>query len=204
MIGNWLNFPEKFCISPNFWPNTPDILPECLQFGGRPAFIVRHVLAATLSSNYGMYGPAFELCDGEAHPEREEYKNNEKYELKSWDLYQPGNIRNIIRRVNQIRLDTPALQRTFNLKFVECDNPSLLAYLKYTRDLLSIVLVIVNLDFNKAQDGCVTLPLQNLNMDLKAQYLVQDMLPEPDGTDLPEANFMCKGHPSGAGRKRSC
>ena len=85
------------------------------------------------------------------------------------------------------------MQRTFNLKFVECDNPSLLAYLKYTRDLLSIVLVIVNLDFNKAQDGCVTLPLRNLNMDLKAQYLVQDMLPEPDGTDLPEANFMWQG-----------
>ncbi|MGH7455667.1 MAG: maltotransferase domain-containing protein, partial [bacterium] len=92
---------------PNFWPNTPDILPEHLQFGGRPAFMMRLVLAATLSSNYGIYGPAFELCVSEALPGKEEYLNSEKFELKKWNWNQEGNLRDFIARVNKIRKENP-------------------------------------------------------------------------------------------------
>lgn len=177
---------------PNFWPNTPDILHECLQFGGRPAFMARQVLAGTLSSNYGMYGPAFELCEHVAFPGREEYDNNEKYEIKDWDLERAGNIRPLIARINRIRRDNPALQRTHNLTFVETDNPMLIAYLKHTPDLLSIVLVVVNLDFNNVQEGWVTLPLKALRMDADSYFMVQDMLPETEGA-MPESNYMWQG-----------
>lgn len=179
-------------FQPNFWPNTPDILHECLQYGGRSAFMARLVLAATLSSNYGMYGPAFELCEHEAFPGREEYNNNEKYEIKDWDLDRPGNIRELIARVNCIRRDNPALQRTHNLKFVETDNPMLLAYLKMTPDLLSIVLVVVNLDFNNVQEGWLTLPLESLKMASDSYFMVQDMLPASDGA-MPDTNYMWQG-----------
>lgn len=97
---------------PNFWPNTPDILPEHLQYGGRPAFMMRLVLAATLSSNYGIYGPAFELCVSDATPGREEYLNSEKYEINHWDWDQPGNLKDFIARINKIRKENPALHRT--------------------------------------------------------------------------------------------
>ncbi len=177
---------------PNFWPNTPDILHECLQFGGRPAFMARQVLAATLSSNYGMYGPAFELCEHEAFPGREEYNNNEKYELKKWDIDRNGNIRHLITRLNRIRKDNPALQRTHNLTFVETDNTMLLAYIKHTPDLLNIVLTVVNLDFNNVQEGWVCLPLDLLRMDADSYFMVQDMLPETGGA-MPDTNYMWHG-----------
>lgn len=177
---------------PNFWPNTPDILHECLQFGGRSAFMARAVLAGTLSSNYGMYGPAMELCEHVAFPGREEYDNNEKYEIKAWDLDRPGNIRELITRINYIRRNNPALQRTHNLTFVEVDNPSLIAYIKHTPDLLNIVLVVVNLDFNNIQEGWLNVPLDLLQMEDDSYYMVQDMLPESGGS-MPDTNYMWQG-----------
>src|SRR3972149_8534778 len=102
---------------PNFWPNTPDILPEHLQYGGRPAFMIRLVLAATLSSNYGIYGPAFELCINEALPGKEEYLNSEKYEIRYWDRDKPGNLKDFMARVNRMRNENPALQSTLNVRF---------------------------------------------------------------------------------------
>jgi len=110
---------------PNFWPNTPDILPEHLQYGGRPAFMMRLVLAATLSSNYGIYGPAFELCIQEAIPGKEEYLDSEKYEIKKWDWDKEGNLRDFIARVNAIRKENPALQTTYNIQYYE--SPELVA-----------------------------------------------------------------------------
>jgi starch synthase (maltosyl-transferring) len=112
----------KEYFRPNFWPNTPDILPEPLQYGGRSVFLVRLVLAATLSSNYGIYGPVFELCIHEAISGREEYLNSEKYEIKHWDRDKSGTLQDFITRVNRIRKENPALQATFNLSFYEVDN----------------------------------------------------------------------------------
>jgi len=122
-------------LRPNFWPNTPDILPEHLQYGGRPAFMIRLVLAATLSSSYGIYGPAFELCIDEALPGKEEYLNCEKYEIKHWDREKPGSLQDFIARVNRIRKENPALQTTWNLRFYEADNEAFLFYGKTTEDL---------------------------------------------------------------------
>jgi starch synthase (maltosyl-transferring) len=131
---------------PNFWPNTPDILPEHLQIGGRPAFITRLVLAGTLSSNYGIYGPAFELLENEALTGKEEYLNSEKYEIREWDWNKEGNLRDLIAIFNGIRKENPALQLTRNLKFYQVDNEYLLFYGKSTDDLENIILVVVNRD----------------------------------------------------------
>jgi len=161
---------------PNFWPNTPDILPQHLQQGGRPAFIIRLLLASTLSSNYGIYGPAFELCEAAGIPGREEYLDSEKYEIKNWDREKPGNIKNLITKVNQIRRENQALQTTLNLRFCETNNENLLCYAKATGDLSYILLIVVNLDpFNK-QSGQVRLPVYDLGIDPSSSYTVHDLL----------------------------
>ncbi|MBU4334249.1 MAG: alpha-1,4-glucan--maltose-1-phosphate maltosyltransferase, partial [Candidatus Omnitrophica bacterium] len=138
---------------PNFWPNTPDILPAHLQHGGWPAFIMRAVLASTLSSNFGIYGPAFELCVTEAITGKEEYSNSEKYEIKQWDWDKKGNLKNVLSRLNKIRKMNPALQFTRNIQFCEINNDSILSYYKATEDLSNIILVVVNLDPYNTQSG---------------------------------------------------
>ncbi len=145
---------------PNLWPNTPDILPEFLQVGGRPAFMVRLILAATLGASYGIYGPAFELCENvPLQPGSEEYLNSEKYELKHRDLQFARSLKDLIARVNQIRKENPALQSNRNLRFHETDNPSLICYSKATDDLSSVIMVIVNLDCFHLQTGWIDLDL---------------------------------------------
>ncbi len=164
------------CFRPNFWPNTPDILPEHLQYGGRPAFIARLVLAATLSSNYGMYGPAFELCVNQAVPGKEEYLDSEKYEVKPWDRSQRGNLKDLITRVNRIRRENPALQTTWNVKFYDVDNDQLLFYGKATKDFSNILLIVVNLDPFHKQSGWLRVPLDELGLAPGQPYLIHDLL----------------------------
>jgi starch synthase (maltosyl-transferring) len=175
---------------PNFWPNTPDILPEHLQFGGRPAFIMRLVLAATLSSNYGIYGPAFELSVSEALPGREEYFNSEKYEIKRWDWDQPGNLKDLIARVNKIRRENPALQSTRNLKFYEVDNNYILFYGKVAEESSNAILVVVNLDPYHTQSGWVRVPISELGIDPGQPYLVHDLLSEDKFIWQGERNYV--------------
>jgi len=163
-------------LRPNFWPNTPDILPEHLQFGGRPAFIMRLVLAGTLSSNYGIYGPAFELCEDEALTGKEEYLNSEKYAIREWDWNTEGNLRDLIAIFNAIRKENPALQLTRNLKFYQVDNEYLLFYGKATEDLENIILVVANLDPFHTQSGWVTVPIEDFGIDPDQPYLVHDLL----------------------------
>jgi len=161
---------------PNFWPNTPDILPEHLQYGGRQAFVMRLVLAGTLSSNYGIYGPAFELLEHEALPGKEEYLNSEKYEIREWDWDSGGNLRDLIAIFNGIRRENPALQVTRNLRFYQVDNEYLLFYGKATDDLDNIILVVVNLDPFHTQSGWVTVPIGEFGIDPDQPYLVHDLL----------------------------
>ncbi len=161
---------------PNFWPNTPDILPEYLQYGGRPAFIIRFILASTLSSNYGIYGPAFELCVDESAPDKEEYEDSEKYEIKNWDRDRPGNIKNVIKRVNRIRKNNPALQSTRNLEFLETDNEKIISYLKATDDDSNIILTVVSLDPHNKRAGWIRVPRGRLNIPDEQPYLVNDLL----------------------------
>src|SRR5690606_35446491 len=125
--------PDRDYLRPSFWPNTPDILTEYLQTGGRPAFITRLVLAATLVPTYGIYGPAFELC--EATPREhgsEEYLDSEKYQIRQWQLDNPWSLREIIAQVNAIRREHPALQRLEDITFHRVDNDQLLCFSKAT------------------------------------------------------------------------
>jgi starch synthase (maltosyl-transferring) len=139
---------------PNVWPNTPDILHETLQTGGRPAFIVRVVLAATLAANYGLYGPAYELQERTPRePGSEEYLNSEKYEIKRWDLERPESLRHLISRLNSIRKENPALQSDWSLKFHPVDNDQLLVFSKRAEE--NEILVVVNLDVRNPQSGWV-------------------------------------------------
>ena len=162
---------------PNFWPNTPDILPEYLQIADRVGYIQRFVLAATLSANYGIYGPAFELMEkSPLEPGREEYLNSEKYEIKQWDFNQSNNLKKIISRVNTVRRENKALQNTWSLKFHEIDNEALICYSKHTEDLDNIILVIVNLDPNYTHSGWIHFPVKTFNINEDTPYQVHDLL----------------------------
>ncbi len=175
-ITHLLNTEVREFFRPNFWPNTPDILPEHLQYGGRPAFMIRAALAATLSSNYGIYGPAFELCVSEAVAGKEEYLNSEKYELRHWDWDAEGNLKDYLARLNQIRRENPALQTTWNLKFRTVDNEYLLFYSKTDEEMSNIILVVVNLDPFHTQSGWVTVPIHELGIPDDQPYLVHELL----------------------------
>lgn len=161
---------------PNFWPNTPDILTEQLQFGGRPMFMQRFILAATLTSSYGMYGPAYELGEHGAAPGKEEYIDNEKYELKDWDLNAPHSIKDLIARINHIRRENPALHSNESLRFHAVQNDQLIAYSKNTVDLSNIVLIVVNLDITWTQSGWVGLPLEEFGLPPDQPFEVHDLL----------------------------
>jgi starch synthase (maltosyl-transferring) len=167
----------KEYMGPNLWPNTPDILPEYLQFGGRPAHMVRFVLAATLGPSYGIYGPAFELFENRPlAPGREEYLDSEKYEIKVWDINRPDSLRGLIAHVNQIRRDNPAFRANRNLRFHEVDNEQIIAYSKTSEDGGNEVLIVVNLDPHYKQSGFITLPLEQLGLDPRQPYQAHDLL----------------------------
>ncbi len=162
---------------PNLWPNTPDILTEYLQFGGRPAFMTRLVLAATLGANYGIYGPAFELCENvPREPGSEEYLNSEKYEIKHWDLEKEGSLREFIARVNRIRRENRALQSDRSLRFHPVDNPEIIAFSKRTEDPSNVIVAVVNLDPHHTQSGWLDLPAEGLGLDPDQPFQMHDLL----------------------------
>jgi starch synthase (maltosyl-transferring) len=159
---------------PSLWTNTPDILSQELQQGGRPAFISRFILAATLSSNYGMYAPAYELMEREAFPETEEYLNSEKYQLRHWNFKTDDNLKSLIKQMNTLRKNTPALQYTSNLKFLEIDNDQILYYGKFHPN--HALLILINLDSFHPQTGRLKIPLTELEFCQKGSYQVYDAL----------------------------
>jgi len=169
----------KEFFRPNLWPNTPDILPEFLQVAGRPAFMIRLILAATLGASYGIYGPAFELCENVAlQPGSEEYLNSEKYELKHRNLDARWSLKDLIARVNRARRENPALQSNHKLRFHETDNPTLICYSKATDDLSNVIVVVVNLDAFHRQTGWVQLDLDSLGLDANHAFQAHDLLGE--------------------------
>jgi starch synthase (maltosyl-transferring) len=169
--------PGRDYFRPNCWPNTPDILPESLQVGGRAAFMSRLVLAATLAANYGMYGPAFELLEHvPREPGSEEYLNSEKYELRRWDLARADSLSGFIARVNAARRDNPALQSDEGLRFVDVDNEEIICYAKLDAAGDNPVVVVVNLDPHHAQSGWVTLDLADLGIEAGHSFQVHDLL----------------------------
>ncbi len=188
--------PAREYFRPNFFTNTPDILPIFLQQGGRPAFRIRLVLAATLSGVYGIYN-GFELCENTPlpgtdeptaseqqeyielygsmpRPAREEYLNSEKYQYKVWDWDRPGNIKEDIRILNRFRRDNPALQEFLNLRFLNCPNPNILAYAKTSADGANTVIVSVNLDPRAVHEGEVELPLAEFGLSEDAEFSLEE------------------------------
>jgi len=159
----------------NLFPNTPDILPLFLQHGGRPAFMIRAVLAATLSSVYGIYS-GFELCENAAMPNKEEYADSEKYQFKGRDWNAPGNIKDLVTRINRIRKENRALHDYRNLRFFESDNDNVLFYGKMTKSRDNIILVVVNLDPYQAHDSFIHVPVGEFGWLEGETYQVHDLL----------------------------
>ena len=163
-------------LRPNLFANTPDILHEYLQIGGRAGFQIRATLAATLSATYGVYGPPFELCVGAAVPGTEEYLDSEKYQVRHWELDHPDSLSDFLARLNEIRRANPALGARGRLRFLEIDNEQLLAYARATPDLADTVIVVVNLSPHHAQRGWLVLPLEELGISPDLPFQADDLL----------------------------
>ena len=180
-------------MRPNLFANTPDILHEYLQVGGRPAFQIRLALAATLGATYGIYGPPFEQCDGTPwKPGSEEYLDSEKYQVRHWDLDAPGNLRYFITRVNAIRRDNPALHSDRSLRFVPTDNDQVIAYTKATPDGSNMILTVVNLDPHHVHSAWIRVPAEGLGLasDPGQSYQVHDLISDARYLWHGESNFV--------------
>ncbi len=175
------NTPVREFFRPNLWPNTPDILHDYLQAGGRPAFLIRLVLAATLSSNYGVYGPAYETIQNvPRQPGSEEYLNSEKYEIRDWNLEVPESIADEMARINRIRRSNPALRRNHGFRTHATDNPQLFAFSKEDPGSGQVVLTVVNLDYRHTQSGRVEFSPAAIGRPDRRPFGVRDLLTEID------------------------
>lgn len=166
--------PQREFFRPNFFVNTPDINPWFLQTSGRAGFLIRAVLACTLSGSWGMYN-GFELCVADAVPGKEEYLDSEKYQLRQWDMNAPGNIVDEITRLNRIRRSHAALQSHLGIRFLEVNNEQILFYSRYSPERDSIVLVAVSLDPHHRQGGRLALPLEDWGLPEHAAVPLHDL-----------------------------
>ncbi len=181
---------SRYYFRPNFWPNTPDILPFHLQHQGENIFIIRLAMAATLSSSYGIYGPVYEFYDNQPVPGREEYLNSEKYEIKKHDWKKTNRMTDIITIINRARKNHPALQSTWNLQFCTIQEQNLLAYVKATEDLSDIFLVVINLDPNQRHSGFVQLPKDRLKIGDQVNVKLHDLMTDEHYTWTQAWNYV--------------
>ncbi len=161
-------------MQPNFWPNTPDINPWILQGGNESVHLQRYVLAATLSSSVGIYGPVFEQMLSDALPGREEYLNSEKFQIADHDWEKRNKLTAMITKVNQARKDLPALQQTNNIQFAYNENDQVLSFYKWNNDRSSEVLVVINLDPHYEQEAWIAMPLHQMKRNEHDSYVVHD------------------------------
>lgn len=163
---------------PNFWPNTPDILPYELMGAGSNAFLFRLLMAGTLSSNYGLYGPSYEFLENNGNPNgKEEYIDSEKYELRTYDWNHRNRLTDAMTRLNHIRRQNPALQDTYNIHFTRTDSDKLMSYIKLTEDRSNIIWCIANFDTQYPQSGYVEVPKRLLGIEGRMVNLkVTDLL----------------------------
>jgi starch synthase (maltosyl-transferring) len=180
--------PVSDFFRPNVWPNTPDILTELLQYGGRAAFVQRFILAATLAASYGIYGPAFERYVHRAREHgSEEYLDSEKYEIRHWSDTDED-MSELMAVVNRIRRENPALQQNGTLRFHATDNDQLLCYSKSAGD--NVVVVVVNLDPHNIHRGWIDLDLAALRLDGVPSFQVHDLLSNARHTWHGARNFV--------------
>ncbi len=178
----------KHYFRPNFWPTTHDINPGILQSGHEPQFLIRYFLAATLSSNYGIYGPSFELMEHVPVPNKEEFLNSEKYEIRYWDWERTNKLTYLISLTNRIRRENRALQETNNITFCTVNDDYLMAYLKTSGD--NRLLVIVNTDACNRRAGLVQVPIWQFGIGPEQPYTVHDLLTDNRYTWRGEWNFV--------------
>ena len=165
-------------MRPNFWPNTPDINPYHLQSGTESMFLIRYFMAATMSSNYGLYGPVFDHMIHAAVPGKEEYYDSEKYEFKKWDWDLKNKLIHIMPIINKARKENTALQYTNNIKFCSIENDQIIAYFKMSEDGKNKMLMVVNLDPHDKQSGWVQLPLEEIGVHEGQEVRVRDLVTE--------------------------
>jgi starch synthase (maltosyl-transferring) len=178
-------------MRPNFFANTPDILPEYLQYGGPNAFRIRFVLAATLAASYGIYGPPFEeFVNAPVRHGSEEYLDSEKYQVRHWDWERPTSFREFIGLVNRVRRENPALQSDHRLRFYPSDNEQIIFYGKSTPGMDNVILVVVNLDPHHVQSGLVRVPLAELGLGPTDSYQVHDLITNARFLWHGESNFV--------------
>jgi starch synthase (maltosyl-transferring) len=166
---------EAWYFRPNFFANTPDILPPILQTGVPAAFKLRLMLAATLSPSYGLYS-GFELCEHAPVPGREEYLDSEKYEIRVRDWDRPGHIKTFVTRVNRAREENAALRQFVNLAFLEISNDAMIAYMKWTPDGTNAMIVVVNLDPAHPQEAMLDIPPELLARLPAPRFVVDDLI----------------------------
>lgn len=189
-VNELVHGPSRKYFRPNFWPNTPDILPWHLQHQGENMFIIRYALAATLSASYGMYGPAYEFGENMPVEGKEEYLDSEKYEIRHYDWKKTNRMTDIISMVNRFRRENKALQSTWNTMFLPLENPALIAYIKSTDDLSNIILVVVNLDQHTGQNGYVRVPRELLRLGENINLKLKDLMTDEHYTWTQEWNFV--------------
>ncbi len=175
---------------PNFWPNTPDINPYHLQGANEAMHLIRYALAATLSGNLGIYGPVFEYMVTEPYPNKEEYLDCEKYEIRHWDWSIENKITHVISKINIARKNHPALQQTNNLRFCHIENDNLMAFYKWNDDKTNEVVVVISLDSHHMQQGTVQLPMQELAFSHEEPLHLMDVITENEYDWYDEWNFV--------------
>lgn len=181
---------QREYMHPNFWPNTPDINPYHLQGANESKYLQRYVLAATLSSNTGIYGPVFEQMISDAIPGKEEYLNSEKFQICQYDWTLENKLTTVISKINHIRKENEALQQTNNIKFCHVENDNLLAFYKWNDSKTNELLIIISLDQYYAQQGNLQLPLGDLKIDNGHQISVHDLLTGSSYNWYNEWNFI--------------
>ncbi|GCD76893.1 alpha-1,4-glucan:maltose-1-phosphate maltosyltransferase [Thermaurantimonas aggregans] len=186
---------QREFFRPNFWPNTPDINPWSLQGGNESLFMIRLFLAATLSSNYGIYGPVYEYGIHEPYPGKEEYLNSEKYEIYHWDWTRETRLTVLIRLINQIRKTYKSFQTTYNLTFCPVNDDHLLAYYKGDIETGEHFLMVVNLDHLNSRQGMVRPPFEKMGIPVGTHLLMQDYITGNTWTWYSEYNYVAL-HPN--------
>jgi starch synthase (maltosyl-transferring) len=186
---------SQYFFRPNFWPNTPDINPWHLQSGNESIHLQRYALAATLSSNIGVYGPVYELLESAAIPGKEEYMDSEKYEFRHWNWDKENNLTRLMSALNHARHTHPALQQTNNIRFLSIENQQLLAFHKWDFELKNHILVVINLDPHSTQSGWVQTPLSHFGIAEGHPLRVHDVVTGDSYVWDKEWNFV-ELHPS--------
>lgn len=175
---------------PNFWPNTPDINPYHLQGANEAQHLIRYALAATLSSNIGLYGPVYEFMVTDAMPGKEEYQDSEKYQICHWDWDYENKLMRLIAKINAIRHQQPALQQTNNIRFCEINNDAMLAFYKYDQNKNDELLIVISLDPYYKQAGSIQLPLGELGVHQGQRVMVKDLVTDSTYNWYDEWNYI--------------